>query len=104
MYSSTGSMNTGVRNTFASAILDEGNFLTEGQAWIARKQHYAGCYVIKYGTDGDQNVLRRMANENSSGSRYYPDQKQGLYRAATPSNIEAVFSEIAAKINIALTK
>lgn len=92
------------RASMDSIMLDEGNFLTEAQCWIARIQHRAAIYTIAYDVSGVEAVLRRMANETAAGGKYYSDQKRGLYRAANPTNIQAVFNEIASKIGVAITQ
>jgi hypothetical protein len=92
------------RSSIDSLFLDEGNFLTEAQCWIARKQHNAAVYTIAYEVSGVEAVLRRMANETVTGGRFYDDQKRGMYRAATMANIRQVFNEIASKIGVAITQ
>jgi Flp pilus assembly protein TadG len=92
------------KNGIDSLFLDEGNFLTEAQCWIARKQHNAAVYTIAYEVAGVEAVLRRMANETNTGGRFYSDQKRGMYRAATTTNIKQVFNEIASKIGVAITQ
>lgn len=92
------------KNSMDTLFTDEGNFLTEAQCWIARVQHRAAVYTIAYEVSGVESVLRRMANETSTGERIYADQKRGMYRAATTTTIQEVFNEIASKIGVAITQ
>lgn len=92
------------KNSIDNLFLDEGNFLTEAQCWIARIQHRAAVYTIAYEFSGAEPVLRRMANEQSNGDRYYNDQKRGMFRNANASTIQQVFNEIASKIGVAITQ
>lgn len=92
------------KSNMDTLFLDEGNFLTEAQCWIARKQHRASIYTIAYEVSGVESVLRRMANETATGTKFYSDQKIGMYRAANSDTIRKVFDEIASKIGVAITK
>lgn len=92
------------RTNMDNIFLDEGNFLTEAQCWIARIQHKAAVYTIAYEVSGVEAVLRRMANETAAGARFYNTQKKGMYRAATTATIQQVFNEIASKIGVAITQ
>jgi Flp pilus assembly protein TadG len=92
------------KNSMDMMFTDEGNFLTEAQCWIARKQHNAAVYTIAYEVSGVEAVLRRMANETAAGGRFYADQKRGMYRSATTTTVKQVFNEIASKIGVAITQ
>lgn len=88
-------------NSLDGTFLDEGNFLTEAQCYIARMHHKASVYTIGYNTGtGPAEVLTRMANQNSP----FPLQKEGLFQQANSSNISDVFQLIASKIAVSITQ
>ncbi len=91
-------------NSLDGTFLDEGDFLTEAQCFIARIQQRATVYTIGYQTGtGPAAVLRRMANH---GNVPYPgaDHREGLFQQADTGDISAVFQMIASRIAVSITK
>jgi Flp pilus assembly protein TadG len=85
-------------------ITQEGNFLAEAQAFIARKSHNATIYTILYQSSNEA-TLRRMANEQSNGNPFYTDQKTGkYYRVTDGSDLTNVFRDIARRITVRISE
>lgn len=93
---------TSLDNSDESKIRQEGDWQAESQAWIARIQHDATVFAIMQ-QSGRESVMRRLANEQSDGTKFYNDQKLGKYYfSSNADELEDVFREIAQRISVRL--
>jgi Flp pilus assembly protein TadG len=89
------------RNT--SNVTDEGLFMAERSAQLARLAGFA-VFSIGLGNNINQNSLRKMANDPASAS-YNPAEPEGMaVFAPTAADLEDVFRQIAARILLRLTR
>jgi len=91
-------------------ILNEGNWLTMMQAWIARKEQNAKIYFVNFSNAANYTEKRQIANDRSGingvGVRpFFSDQPVGgFYNTTNQTTLNDAFDDIARKINARLTQ
>lgn len=100
----------GWQSTNTDAILNEGNWLTMMQAWIARKEQNAQIYFVNFSNNGNLTEKRQIANDRTGNngvsiSPFFSDQPVGgFYNTTNQATLTDAFDDIARKINSRLTK
>ncbi|MFZ5805825.1 MAG: VWA domain-containing protein [Verrucomicrobiota bacterium] len=97
-------------STNSTYILNEGNWLTMMQAWIARKEQNAQIYFVNFSNTANYTEKRQIANDRTGNcgvgiTPFFKDQPAGgFYNTADQNTLTAAFDDIARKINARLTK
>ncbi|MEM6822378.1 MAG: TadE/TadG family type IV pilus assembly protein [Verrucomicrobiota bacterium] len=95
---------------------NECDFLAGAQAKILRlrddndvfKYQDATVYTIRYGSSGNGNLLKEMANDPNEYSSYipFPTENEGLYYdvSASSAALQAAFKDIASRIAVRISR